>query len=106
MVKLHMTDRNGERVEVDASPGLSVMENIRDLPASVEAICGGMCSCATCHILVEPDSAGQVSPRSWEELQMLQGDPNFDSHRSRLSCQIRVTDQMDGFSFTVVPEEL
>jgi ferredoxin, 2Fe-2S len=105
MVKLYMTDRNGDRVEVDASPGLSVMENIRNLPGSVEAICGGMCSCATCHILVEPDSAVQVPPRSWEELQMLQGSESFDPDRSRLSCQIRVSDQIDGLSFTVAPED-
>lgn len=106
MPKLYMTDRNGHRVEVDAKPGLSVMEHIRNLPGSVEAICGGMCSCATCHILVDADSQPQVPPRSWEEQQMLQGSASFDPQRSRLSCQIRVTDQMDGFAFSVAPEDL
>lgn len=106
MVRLYMTDRNGQRVEVDASPGVSVMENIRDMDAGVEAICGGMCSCATCHVFVDPESAQQVPPRSYEEQQMLRGSSAFDPQRSRLSCQIRVTDTMDGFAFAVAPEDI
>ncbi len=105
MVRLFMTDRNGQLVEVDASPGVSVMENIRDMDAGVEAICGGMCSCATCHILVAPESTHQVPPRSYEEQQMLLNAASFDPQRSRLSCQIRVTDAMDGFAFIVAPED-
>jgi ferredoxin, 2Fe-2S len=106
MVKLVVTDRIGRVVEVNARPGQSIMENIRDLAASVDAICGGMCACATCHIFIADDCADRVPARSYEELQMLRDSAYFDPDRSRLSCQIQVTEGMDGIALTVAPEEL
>jgi ferredoxin, 2Fe-2S len=106
MVKLVVTNRTGKVVEVDARPGRSIMENIRDLEASVDAICGGMCACATCHIFIADGCADRIPPRSYEEQQMLRDSPYFDPDRSRLSCQIQVTEAMDGVAFTVAPEEI
>jgi 2Fe-2S ferredoxin len=105
MVKLVVTDRRGRVVDVDARPGLSVMENIRDLDDSVEAICGGMCACATCHVYIDPSWAERLPPRSYEERLMLQDLEAFDAARSRLSCQIEVSDALDGLALTVGPEE-
>jgi ferredoxin, 2Fe-2S len=105
MVKLVVTDREGRVVEVDAEPRLSLMENIRDLEASVDAICGGMCACATCHVFVDPAWAKRLPPRAYEEHQMLQDLGSFDPERSRLSCQIQVTEELDGLTLTVAPEE-
>ena len=105
MVKLVVTDKEGREVEVDARPGLSIMENIRTLPASVEAICGGMCACATCHVLIDPEWSSRVPPRSYEELLMLRDVPSFDAGRSRLSCQIVVRPALDGLHLTVAPDE-
>ncbi|HLF11286.1 MAG TPA: 2Fe-2S iron-sulfur cluster-binding protein [Gammaproteobacteria bacterium] len=105
MVKLVVVDRQGREVEVAARPGFSVMENIRDLDNSVEAICGGMCACATCHVLVDPAWAVRLPPRSFEEQLMLQDLTAFDPERSRLSCQIVVSDALDGLVLTVGPEE-
>lgn len=104
MVKLVVTDKDGCDVEVDARPGLSVMENIRDLPRSVEAICGGLCSCATCHVFIAPEWIARLSPRRFEERLMLSGSPWFDVERSRLSCQIKVTAELEGLRFTVAPD--
>jgi len=105
MVKLVVTDRQGREVEVEARPGFSIMENIRDLDSSVEAICGGMCACATCHVLVDPSWAARLPPRSFEEQLMLQDLTAFDPERSRLSCQVVVADALDGLALTVGPEE-
>jgi 2Fe-2S ferredoxin len=105
MVKLFVTDRRGREVEVDARPGFSVMESIRELDASVEAICGGMCACATCHVLVEAAWAARLPPRSYEEQLMIQDLSSFDPQRSRLSCQVVVTAALDGLSLTVGPDE-
>ncbi len=105
MVKLVVTDRNGRVIEVDARPGFSVMESIRDLPDSVEAVCGGMCACATCHVLVDPAWAPRLPPRSFEERLMLQDLTSFDADRSRLSCQIVVSESLDGMALTVGPDE-
>jgi 2Fe-2S ferredoxin len=105
MVKLVVTDKDGREVEVDARPGWSVMENIRDLPRSVEAVCGGLCSCATCHVLVDAAWAARLPPRRYEERVMLERSRWFDAGRSRLSCQIVVTDALEGMRLTVAPDE-
>ena len=104
MVKLVVTDKDGRDVEVDARPGLSVMENIRQLPRSVEAICGGLCSCATCHVFIEADWMQRLPARRHEERLMLAGSRAFDAARSRLSCQIKVTAELDGLRLMVAPE--
>ncbi len=104
MVKLVVTDKDGREVAVDARPGLSIMENIRALPRSVEAICGGMCACATCHVYVDPNWVGTLPPRSYEEQSMLQGHASFDAERSRLSCQIVVREAFDGLRLMVAPD--
>jgi 2Fe-2S ferredoxin len=105
MVKLVVIDKDGREVAVDARPGLSIMENIRLLPRSVEAICGGMCACATCHVYLDRSSLGKVPRRSFEEQGMLQDQPSFDPEKSRLSCQIVVTEAIDGLRLTVAPDE-
>ena len=105
MVKLVVTDKDGHDVEVDARPGLSIMENVRGLPRSVEATCGGMCACATCHVLVDPEWVARLPPRRYEERVMLATSPSFDVQRSRLSCQIVVTAELDGLHFAVAPDD-
>lgn len=105
MVKLVVTDKDDRVHEVDAKPGLSIMENIRDLPRSVEAICGGMCACATCHVFVADDDRGRLPARRYEEVMMLRGSKSFDPQRSRLSCQIVVTPELDGLRLTIAPDD-
>ena len=103
MVKLVVTDKEGRIVEVDARAGLSIMENIRELPRSVEAICGGLCSCATCHVLIDDEWVRRLPPRRLEERLMLAGSPLFDAVRSRLSCQVKVIPDLEGLRLTVAP---
>src|SRR4051812_29672882 len=55
MTSLRVVDRDGVEHEVDANPGFTLMENLRDLEYGVAAICGGMCACATCHVYVDPE---------------------------------------------------
>ena len=105
MAKLVVTDKDGREVMLDARTGLSIMENIRLLPRSVEAICGGMCACATCHVYVDKDWIGRLPARSFEELSMLRDNANFDPERSRLSCQIVMRDAFDGLRLTVAPDQ-
>ena len=105
MVKLVVTDKDGREVIVDARPGWSVMENIRQLPRSVEAVCGGLCSCATCHVFIDEESMRRLPPRRYEERAMLATSPSFDPQRSRLSCQIKVTAELDGLELTVAPDD-
>ena len=106
MPQLIVKNRDGDVFEVDAKNGLSLMENIRDLAASVDAICGGLCSCATCHVFIEADEqAARLHPRTYEEAMLLKSSSKFDAERSRLSCQIIMSDTLDGLHLEVAPPE-
>ena len=105
MPKLLVKNRDSLEVTVAARNGLSLMENIRDLDASVDAICGGLCSCATCHVYIDPQWQTRLYPRSYEEAMMLEMSRSFDPERSRLSCQILMSDGLDGLRLEVAPPE-
>ena len=105
MARIVLTDREGRVVEVEGIPGRSIMENIRDLDASVAAICGGMCSCATCHVYIAPAWRERLPPRSFEENVMLRNQASFEPAASRLSCQIRFENEYDGIELAVAPED-
>lgn len=106
MVKVFVTDKDGHEVEVDARPGWSLMENIRTLPRGVEAICGGLCACATCHVHVDPEWVSRLPPRRYEERVMLEASRSFDAERSRLSCQIRIGPELEGLRVVIAPDDL
>ena len=105
MAKLVVTDREGNTQEAEAQTGMSVMENIRDLDNSVEAICGGMCSCATCHCLVDSAWFAKLAPRSPDESELLEELDSYNADQSRLSCQVEFTADLDGMVLTIGPEE-
>lgn len=98
-------NRAGVETRIVAQTGISVMESIRDLDRSVDAICGGLCSCATCHVFIAPNWLDRLPARSPEEEMLLQNSGSFDPQRSRLSCQILVTDELDGLILEVAPAE-
>jgi len=104
MATLHVTDRDGLEHEVPGQVGLRVMETLRELDYGVEALCGGVCSCATCHVYVDETWLAQLPQREAEELELLQELDCFREN-SRLSCQIELTDALDGLRVTIAPEE-
>ncbi len=96
MPKIIFVNADGSRHEVDAPVGSTVMENaVKTMIAGIEAECGGACACATCHVYVDDAWADKVgSPQPMEE-DML--DFAYDLRAtSRLSCQIKMTDELDG----------
>ncbi len=105
MPRITVVNREDEAVEVDLVTGISLMENIRGLDHSVDAICGGMCACATCHVYLDEIGQARLGLRSYEETFMLRNQSTFDESRSRLSCQIIVDDAMDGLTVKVAPAE-
>lgn len=105
MPKLIVVTREGEESVLDADPGLSVMEVIRD--AGIDellALCGGCCSCATCHVYVDPAFGALLPEMSDDENDLLDSSDHRDD-RSRLSCQISVTDELDGLTVIIAPED-
>lgn len=94
---------DGNRVEVDAPVGLSVLEIAHRHDIDIEGACGGSLACSTCHIIVDPAWIGKLDEPSEEEEDML--DLAFGLTRtSRLGCQIIMTEELDGLTVTL-PEE-
>lgn len=94
---------DGTRRDVEAEVGYSVMEAalLNGIPG-IEAECGGACSCATCHVHVDPEWLGKLPEMDPMEDAMLDSAEDRQAN-SRLSCQLEVTAEFDGLTVTVVP---
>ena len=97
------TDRDGVAHELNAEPGLNLMEVLRDGGLDVEAICGGQCVCSTCHVYVDAQWADKLEPRSEAE-QVLVEDTGHFEETSRLSCQVDFEPSLDGLKLKLAPE--
>lgn len=105
MPKLIIVTRDGAEHPVEAKTGLSVMENIRDNGFDeILALCGGCCSCATCHVHIDGDWSGKLPPVSPDEDDLLDSSSHRDD-RSRLSCQLEMTDALDGMRVVIAEED-
>ena len=96
MPRVIFVQPDGSRQQIDAADGQSIMEAAtNNLVPGIVADCGGGCSCATCHVYVDPAWATKLKPADDIEQAMLEGaiDPN---ERSRLSCQLRMSADLDG----------
>ncbi len=97
MAKIKYIEHNGKEHVVDVKPGMSVMEGaVKNLIPGIDADCGGACACATCHVYVDQAWTGKIEPMQEMEKTMLDFAEAVESN-SRLSCQIKVTDALDGF---------
>jgi 2Fe-2S ferredoxin len=96
MPKITYVDVDGRSRTVDIAEGVSVMEGavLNGVPG-IEAVCGGACSCATCHVYVEPQWLERLPEPAELETAMLEFASGTQSN-SRLSCQLRVTTGLDG----------
>lgn len=105
MTKLVVVDRSGNEQEIEATDGVSVMEVIRDNGFDeLLALCGGCCSCATCHVYVDPAFTGALPPLSEDENDLLDSS-DHRTENSRLSCQVKVTPGLAGLKVTIAPED-
>lgn len=105
MPKLVIVNRAGEEKAVDVASGLSVMEAIRDAGFDeMLALCGGCCSCATCHVHIDANFADKVPPMSEDENDLLDSS-DYRNATSRLSCQLHMSDALDGLKVTIAAED-
>jgi len=105
MATIYVTDREGGEHVVEIENGANIMEPLREIDNGVEALCGGMCSCATCHVFIEGEWAGKLSEVRDDELELLEDTECFRNGNSRLSCQLTMSPELDGMRLTVAPEE-
>lgn len=105
MPELKATTREGEQHTLDVSGGTPIMEPLRDEDLGVEGTCGGMCSCGTCHIYVDEAWLDKLPPKSEDEEMMLEAIGELVEIRpnSRLSCQIPLTDELEGLEIQIGP---
>ncbi len=100
MAKITFIDQGGTKREVDAKVGQSIMEAaVANMIPGIDADCGGACACATCHVYVDDAWAGKIKAKDDMEESMLDFAEDVREH-SRLSCQILVTDDIDGIVVT------
>jgi 2Fe-2S ferredoxin len=105
MPKLFVVTRAGEESEVDVADGLTVMEAIRDNGFDeLLALCGGCCSCATCHVHVDPAFKDRLPAMSEDEDDLLESSDHRDEN-SRLGCQVPFTADLDGLRVTIAQED-
>ncbi len=105
MPTLNVVNREGVESSIEAQDGLTVMEAIRDNGFDeLLALCGGCCSCATCHVHVDPAFMGELPPISEDEDDLLESS-DHRTENSRLSCQIDFTSDLDGLKVTIAPED-
>lgn len=105
MPRIIVTLREGETREIDGKAGISIMENmVANGIDEIAAICGGCCSCATCHVHVDTGWMDKLEERDEDEVDLL-SDSEHNKANSRLSCQIELSDALDGIQVTVAPED-
>ncbi len=104
MPKLEIIMREGEEKQIDAGNGLSVMEAICESTDELLALCGGGCSCATCHVYVDEAFTDRLPAMGDDENELLDSSMHRKSN-SRLSCQIPFIPALDGLRVTIAPED-
>lgn len=100
MAKITIITSDDQTIELEGNSG-SVMElAVEHGVSGIDGDCGGVCSCATCHVHVRSEDMHKTGPASEIETDMLELDDNADAY-SRLSCQITISDAIDGIVLTV-----
>ena len=104
MPVIRVRDRDGFEHEIEARPGRKIMEVLRDMDDGVAATCGGLCSCATCHVYIDPEWLHKLPAPMSDERELL-SELTYVKSESRLSCQIDVTHTLHGLRVTIAPDE-
>ena len=105
MPTIHVTDIYGQPHTIEGTVGLKLMEILREYDFGIAASCGGYCSCATCHVYVDPEWVARLPDRQSDEAELLSMLSTYDKATSRLSCQVIFTAALDGIRLKVAPEE-
>lgn len=104
MSKVYVVDRSGKEEAIDIQPGETLMQVISNAGVvDLQALCGGVCACATCHVYIDETSCA-LTAFDEDEDALLDGSEHRQKN-SRLSCQIRLTDQHDGLKAVIAPED-
>lgn len=101
-MKIFVTDPDGKEHVLEALEGWRVMEIIKDYGLPLKAECGGACCCATCHVYVDADWVDKLYEIREDEEDMLDEAIDVEDN-SRLSCQLIMSEELDGLKVTIAP---
>jgi len=105
MPKIQVTDLSGKVSSLKAVSGNTLMENLRDNGyEDILAICGGVCSCSSCHVYIEGEWMEKLDPMREDEHQLVSSTSHYQPN-SRLSCQIVVNDDMEGMRVAIAHQD-
>jgi len=104
MIRIGVIDHDGQHHELEVKPGGVLMETLREQDWGVAALCGGMCSCATCHVFLDEGWMDHFPLKDSDEAELLEILEHYQPN-SRLSCQLRLDNSHDGLQLTLAPEE-
>lgn len=105
MIELVIVTRSGGMAKIHGQEDTTLLEAIRDSGNDeLQALCGGSCSCATCHVLVDDEWIGRVGYAQGNEYDLLEGSSHYSAN-SRLSCQVKLAPELSGLRITLAPEE-
>jgi len=105
MPQITVVNQSGEESSIAAPVGRTLMEVIRDNGFDeLLALCGGCCSCATCHVHIDPSFADKLPKMSEDENDLLDSSDHRNEF-SRLSCQVPITDALEGLKVTIAQED-
>ena len=104
MPKVTFITAEGETHVIEDAAGSLMEIALENQIEGIEGACGGVCSCATCHVHVDEAWREKVGPATENELDLLDLEDKFDEDASRLSCQVQLTDELDGVVVRVANE--
>lgn len=105
MPELKVTNIAGEQSTIEVDAGQTLMEALRDNAYDeIEAVCGGGCACATCHVYIDAAWLDKLEPRSDDEEMVVSSVDNFKDN-SRLSCQVTLSDELDGMAVIIADQD-
>ena len=104
LINISVKDLDGQVHDIQAREGDSLMEALREHEWGVPAICGGLCSCGTCHVYLDKEWLDKLRQADSDEQDLLD---EFDNTKdnSRLSCQVQLLSEHEGLALTIAPEE-
>ena len=106
LIKLNVIDRDGKKNNIEVEEGTSLRDAIEEkLSPDNFGVCGGNCSCGTCHIYVETEDLKKLKPKEEEETGTLDAAATKPNSYSRLGCQIELKKEHDNITITIAPEE-
>ncbi len=101
-MNITVTDRDGTVRSIAVEPGRNLMQALLEHDYAIEAQCGGVASCGTCHVYVDPAFADRLPEKDFSEEDVLAAS-HHEQPQSRLACQIPLTDDLDGLVITIAP---